>query len=170
MIYFRQSKCCSYGDPICIFQVHSSVSEFQLWFVIQSTFFRRCLRRVSSSSVELESEGEEESSCSPQDSSDLSSRSSTRTTTTSLASLPPDTHNPWLQQCHQTTLHKLKQKSDSSNVVGEYVTFFSVKYLKSLMQRFVSLIHSQWIWSERQFWALLGYICTSGICYVAENL
>lgn len=93
-------------------------------------FSRRCLRRVSSSSVELESEGEEEAPCSPQDSSDLSSRASTRTTTTSLSSLPPDIHNPWLQQCHQTTLHKLKQKTDSSNVVGEeMVSFFSLDSL-----------------------------------------
>uniref|UniRef100_A0A0P4W9T9 Kinase n=1 Tax=Scylla olivacea TaxID=85551 RepID=A0A0P4W9T9_SCYOL len=77
----------------------------------------RCLRQVCSGSVELESEGEEESPCSPQDSTSLSSRASTTTTTTALAPLPPDSHNPWLQQCHQTTLHKLKQKSDSSNVV-----------------------------------------------------
>lgn len=80
---------------------------------------------MSSSSVELESEGEEEAPCSPEGSSNLSSRSSTTTTTTALAPLPPDSHNPWLQQCHQTTLHKLKQKSDSSNVVGELIVLYS---------------------------------------------
>ncbi|XP_066951440.1 inositol hexakisphosphate kinase 1 [Macrobrachium rosenbergii] len=79
-----------------------------------------CLRRVSSSSVELESEGEEDNSSSP---SSPSSPTTTATTTTTssrdenLSLTHPDTHNPWLQQCHQTTLHKLKQKFDSSNVV-----------------------------------------------------
>ncbi|XP_042215524.1 inositol hexakisphosphate kinase 3-like isoform X1 [Homarus americanus] len=78
------------------------------------------LRRVSSSSVELESEGEEEEPLSSPQSP--SSPSSTANTTSarneSLSSLThPETHNPWLQQCHQTTLHKLKQKSDPSNVV-----------------------------------------------------
>ena len=27
--------------------------------------------------------------------------------------------NPWVKHCHQTHLNKLKQRSDSSNVVGK---------------------------------------------------
>ncbi|KAK7086103.1 Inositol hexakisphosphate kinase 2 [Halocaridina rubra] len=83
----------------------------------------RCLRRVSSSSVELESEGEEEdTSSSPSAPASPTGTANSTTTTSSardenLSLTHRDTHNPWLQQCHQTTLHKLKQKTDSSNVV-----------------------------------------------------
>lgn len=87
----------------------------------------RCLRRVSSSSVssssvELESEGEEEDPSSSPSAPASPTTTATTTTTTStrdenLSLSHPDNHNPWLQQCHQTTLHKLKQKFDSSSVV-----------------------------------------------------
>ncbi|KAK3852225.1 hypothetical protein Pcinc_004151 [Petrolisthes cinctipes] len=65
---------------------------------------RRCVRRVSSSSIEYESEGEEETASGAKGGE-------------ALSTTHPDTHNPWLEQCHQTTLNKLKQKSQPSNVV-----------------------------------------------------
>ncbi|XP_069980444.1 inositol hexakisphosphate kinase 1 isoform X1 [Penaeus vannamei] len=81
----------------------------------------RCLRRISSSSVELESDEEDEHPVTPPTSPNSACSAATNTRTSAdenISSLThPDTHNPWLQQCHQTTLHKLKQKSDSSNVV-----------------------------------------------------
>lgn len=76
------------------------------------------MRRVSSSSIEYESEGEEETASGAKGGE-------------ALSTTHPDTHNPWLEQCHQTTLNKLKQKSQPSNVVGKV----SVSHLIVLIVR-----------------------------------
>ncbi|KAL7646501.1 UNVERIFIED_CONTAM: hypothetical protein RMT77_001751 [Armadillidium vulgare] len=74
---------------------------------------RRKLRRVSSSSLDYDSSSSnDELPSGPHNPSSSSSRLGSVTYTTD-----GEPKNPWLAQCHQNHLHKLKQKSDSSNVV-----------------------------------------------------
>ncbi|XP_076041441.1 inositol hexakisphosphate kinase 3-like isoform X2 [Oratosquilla oratoria] len=85
--------------------------------LLSSQALKHGLRRVSSGSVDLESEGEEDDD----DTSSAPSAPATPTSTSGPTQLTPishpDTHSPWLLQSHQSRLHKLKQKSDSSNVL-----------------------------------------------------
>lgn len=79
-----------------------------------------CLRRVSSSSLEYESEGDDDDDSPAHCPASCSTSSSTATTnanTGHVVNCGHNPNNPWLQQCHQSSLNKLKQKSDASNVV-----------------------------------------------------
>jgi len=76
-----------------------------------------CLRRVSSSSLEYESEGDDDDDSPTHCPASCSTSSSTTNANTGHSSCGHNPNNPWLQQCHQSSLNKLKQKSDASNVV-----------------------------------------------------
>ncbi|CAL4106510.1 unnamed protein product, partial [Meganyctiphanes norvegica] len=76
-----------------------------------------CLRRVSSSSLEYESEGDDDDDSPTHCPASCSTSTSTTNANTGHSSCGHNPNNPWLQQCHQSSLYKLKQKSDASNVV-----------------------------------------------------
>ena len=78
-----------------------SITHMSYWFN------RANLRRLSSSSLDFDS------------SSDEDNVKPNARLCRALSLTDRDPKNPWLQQCQQDSLHKLKERSDSSNVVGK---------------------------------------------------